>query len=231
MTRIMDLTAATTLANGDYFPFHPDGVELDKRVSWANIKASLTAFPLLDGSRAFTGAQTFSAGIVTGTVRPPSNSTTAFRVQDAEGNSDIVTVNSTDGTVSIGSNATQTGKFLIRTESLYQPTLNISANILEVAGSVVSFTTGVDTDAPYAFWMQARANTTSGLPFPILINPVGGNVGIGTRNPQSLLDVAGTVRADGLRLDLTPTAETPTATHTITFSANGTNYKLLCLAA
>lgn len=45
------------------------------------------------------------------------------------------------------------------------------------------------------------------------------------------IDVVGSVQADGLRLDLTPTAETPTMTHTITISVNGTNYKVPLVAA
>lgn len=45
------------------------------------------------------------------------------------------------------------------------------------------------------------------------------------------LDVAGLSRCNSFRIDQAPTAETPTATHTITISANGTNYKLLCVAA
>ena len=36
---------------------------------------------------------------------------------------------------------------------------------------------------------------------------------------------------ESLRVNVTPTAETPTATHTAVFNINGTNYKFLCLAA
>lgn len=46
-----------------------------------------------------------------------------------------------------------------------------------------------------------------------------------------LLNVAGLLRTDSFRIDQTPTAETPTATHTVTINLNGTNYKLLCVAA
>lgn len=58
-----------------------------------------------------------------------------------------------------------------------------------------------------------------------------GNVGIGAAAPDALLDVAGLVRCDSLRIDATPVAETVTCTHSITFSANGTQYKIPCAAA
>ncbi len=58
-----------------------------------------------------------------------------------------------------------------------------------------------------------------------------GNFGIGTASPNNKLDVNGTIQGDGLRLDVTPTAETPSATHTIPININGTNYKVLALAA
>lgn len=51
------------------------------------------------------------------------------------------------------------------------------------------------------------------------------------------LAVTGSISATGqvegatLRVNVTPTAETPSATHTAVFNINGTNYKFLCLAA
>lgn len=44
-------------------------------------------------------------------------------------------------------------------------------------------------------------------------------------------DFAGTIQADGLRLDVTPTSETIVCTHTITININGTDYKVPCRAA
>lgn len=54
---------------------------------------------------------------------------------------------------------------------------------------------------------------------------------VGMQLSSNLLNVVGTMRADGLRLDVTPTSETPSMTHTITVSLNGTNYKIPCVAA
>lgn len=45
------------------------------------------------------------------------------------------------------------------------------------------------------------------------------------------LDVTALLRCNSFRIDQTPTAETPTPTHTITMSANGVDYKIPCLAA
>lgn len=51
------------------------------------------------------------------------------------------------------------------------------------------------------------------------------------KGDTGLLNVVGTVQADGLRIDATPTAETPAATHTVIINLNGTNYKFLCVPA
>lgn len=45
------------------------------------------------------------------------------------------------------------------------------------------------------------------------------------------LEVIGTLRTDALRLDITPTSETITPTHTFTINLNGTDYKVPVVAA
>ncbi|HWU44347.1 MAG TPA: tail fiber domain-containing protein, partial [Bdellovibrio sp.] len=54
---------------------------------------------------------------------------------------------------------------------------------------------GASTSAPYAFWMQSKASSQSGTAYPISLNPLGGNVGIGTNNPTANLHVAGSALA------------------------------------
>jgi len=48
--------------------------------------------------------------------------------------------------------------------------------------------------SPWGVWMQVLNN--AGSAFPLVLNPSGGNVGIGTTNPQYKLDVNGDVRAN-----------------------------------
>ena len=46
------------------------------------------------------------------------------------------------------------------------------------------------TSSPYTFSMQARHGSVDGLSYPIALNPLGGNVGIGTTSPAQKLTVA-----------------------------------------
>ena len=84
--------------------------------------------------------------------------------------------------------------------------------------------------------IQARfLNTTGATASVTITGSNGSNPTIGTTAGDlaisTNLTVSGLVTATTLRVNVTPTAETPSATHTATFSISGTNYKFLCLPA
>jgi hypothetical protein len=60
------------------------------------------------------------------------------------------------------------------------------ATWIETAGLQLAM--GCAVNAPYAFWMQARQSTD--VIWPLVINPLGGRVGIGLSDPQAQLNVS-----------------------------------------
>ena len=67
------------------------------------------------------------------------------------------------------------------------------------AGSTHGAYIGVANAAPWGTWIQAQDKNNLGTSYPILLNPNGGNVGIGTTNPTEKLHVHnGSIRTDGL---------------------------------
>jgi hypothetical protein len=54
---------------------------------------------------------------------------------------------------------------------------------------------GMDTASPYSGWIQVSDITGLGTNYPLLLNPNGGNVGVGTTSPSYLLDVRANVAA------------------------------------
>ena len=47
--------------------------------------------------------------------------------------------------------------------------------------------------SPWGTWIQSTDRSNLALTYPLLLNPNGGNVGIGTTNPSQKLDVAGSI--------------------------------------
>ena len=67
-------------------------------------------------------------------------------------------------------------------------------------GDIYTYFGSYNVAGSYAPWLQAMRKSDS-APFPMAINPNGGNVGIGTKTPSAKLDVAGDIKSTG-RLDV-----------------------------
>lgn len=80
-----------------------------------------------------------------------------------------------------------------------------SSHILRTEDSELAI--GLDNSAPYNLYLQARTNAN--FERPIIINPVGGNVGIGTRNPTTKLHVNGDLKVENGVIKLPAFASDP----------------------
>jgi hypothetical protein len=61
------------------------------------------------------------------------------------------------------------------------------------SSSTADMSIGSQSGSPYGFWIQVRHYTNDNSYYPLLLNPLGGNVGIGTTDPTATLDVHGNV--------------------------------------
>jgi hypothetical protein len=100
------------------------------------------------------------------------------------------------GSVGIGTNAPNSKLDVNAGTTNYDPTLTFgapSAISFETAG--VELSQGVFTASPWAYWMQAKVSSNTS--WPITLNPLGGNVGIGVVNPTATLEVGGQIKITG----------------------------------
>jgi len=82
------------------------------------------------------------------------------------------------GSATAASKASQTGVFTVHSASTVQ--LNI----------------GAENVAPYGVWMQTRDTSGTASNYPIVLNPLGGNIGIGTSSPTHNLTIGTTAASD-----------------------------------
>jgi hypothetical protein len=88
------------------------------------------------------------------------------------------------------------------------------------AGGGFSATLDIGQGGGTGSWLQSTDTGNLATTYPLLLNPVGGNVGIGTSSPSSLLDLTG----NDPTLRFTDNAGSPTATFSI--RSTDANFKI-----
>jgi hypothetical protein len=89
------------------------------------------------------------------------------------------------------------------------------------AGATHGAYIGVANQAPWGTWIQAQDKNNLGTSYPILLNPNGGNVGIGITNPSNKLNI---VSSAGSGTTVAKFTESTSASDTTSFIAIQTGY-------
>jgi len=119
-----------------------------------------------------------------------------FQLVNPQGTSNLALV-PTAGNVGIGTTAPG-NKLQVQSFSNV-PSLSAENGVAIIGDAVsnVGLEIGSHNAAPFGVWLQSKKPSNDGA-FPLYLNPLGGNVGIGTVLPGALLDVAGKVRVGGV---------------------------------
>jgi hypothetical protein len=92
------------------------------------------------------------------------------------------------GTVGVGTNGATAP--LSISGSASSPSLTSDTSLANIkSSSTVELGFGGYSGAPYGFWMQTKRSPNDGGSYPLMLNPLGGNIGIGTTDPTDRLEV------------------------------------------
>jgi hypothetical protein len=128
-----------------------------------------------------------------GIVFPDGSTQTTANANVISGNNVITQVN---GNVGIGTMGPTTVFDVAGATA--NPSLTVSEGILRIYDKA-NLSTGLDMgifpNSPYGTWIQSDNTPISGGgAFPLALNPLGGNVGIGTTSPGAMLEVNGNLK-------------------------------------
>ena len=94
--------------------------------------------------------------------------------------------NTNTGNVGVGTTSPQYSLNVWGTSNA--PSLTSYAGVVSFrSNSTAELTIGAYTASPFGLWLQTKDSANSGSSYPLLLNPIGGNVGIGTTTPGALL--------------------------------------------
>jgi hypothetical protein len=87
------------------------------------------------------------------------------------------------GNVGIGTTNGPTAALTVQGTAT-DPSLTSNTAVANIkSSSTVELTFGGQVASPYSFWMQTKGSPNDGYSYPLVFNPLGGNVSIGTTTP------------------------------------------------
>ncbi|MFZ2226864.1 MAG: hypothetical protein WAV64_05575, partial [Candidatus Moraniibacteriota bacterium] len=110
------------------------------------------------------------------------------------------------GNVGIGTTSPGAKLHIAGSDGAWSSTFKGNLNVAGAADN--SLSVGSYSASPYGVWIQAGDNRISATTYPLLLNPISGNVGIGTTSPGAKLHIDGTADA-GSALQIGGSANEP----------------------
>ena len=162
----------------------------------------------VSGSAIITGSLNVTQGITGSGLQITGSTTTdlvritqtgtgnAFVVEDSTNPDSTPFVINASGSVGIGTTSPSASLTVVTNTSPSYPATSSTtqtgyySRLRNIASNLVLDMGG---NADFGNWLQSTNQTNLSLTFPLLLNPNGGNVGIGTTTPNARLDVSGSV--------------------------------------
>jgi cytoskeletal protein CcmA (bactofilin family) len=122
----------------------------------------------------------------------------ALLVQDVAGDTTPFVIDQ-DGNMGIGDSAPALKLEVAGTQGYPATTGTAQTGVSRIRGTTNNnvLDIGLGSATPWGAWFQATDQSNLSLEYPLLFNPNGGNVGIGTTTPTASLDVAGDASVSG----------------------------------
>lgn len=141
----------------------------------------------------YFGTSVFAPSLITAKIYPTANSTTAVGIFKADGTTNILNVDTTNSRIGIGILAPLAKLVIVGTQGT-GPTTTDKGVLQVTTDSLIGLSVGNYSASPYGSWVQSYdSRSGNATVYPLILQPIGSRVGIGTTNPLTTLQVNGIV--------------------------------------